>query len=314
MRARNIGAVAALAIAGAVLVPGTAAAAPDDRCSWLPSAIRLARSIDGVTDQRATNIRAALQQLGVTSSTPQPTGCTNSGATPAPDAPLPAGGTKECEKFGSAPTPSGGYEVQNNIWGSDKPQCVRIFDTGFEVLDADHEDNGGVASYPSIWSGCWHGTCTEGTALPKPLDQLGVITTSWAVQIPDDQEKWNAAYDVWLSPTGNDEGADGTELMIWLDHGDVAPIGEKGATVTLGGIEWEVWTGTNGAVKVISYVAAQGLRQVTDLPLNDFLDDAAERGMLEKTWSLACVQAGFEPWTKGAGLATTSFEVTGVTK
>lgn len=315
MRARSIGMVAALAIAGAVLVPGTAAAAPDDRCSWLPSAIRLARSIDGVTDQRAVTIRAALQQLGVTSTTQLPTGCgTGTNAAPGPDAPLPTGGTKECEKFGSAPTPSGGYEVQNDVWGSDKPQCVRVFDTGFEVLDADHDDNGGVAAYPSIWSGCWHGTCTAGTALPKPIDQLGVITTSWAVRIPPDQEKWNAAYDVWLSPTGNDEGADGTELMIWLDHGEVAPIGEKGATVTLGGIEWEVWTGTNGAVKVISYVAAQGLRQVTDLPLNDFLDDAAQRGMLEKTWSLACVQAGFEPWTKGAGLATTSFEVTGVTK
>lgn len=320
MRARNIGVVAALAIAGALLVPGTATAAPapDDRCSWLPSAIRLARSIDGVTDQRAATIRAALQKLQVTSDTQLPTTCGtgtggSTGTAPDPDAPLPTGGTKECEKFGSAPTPSGGYEVQNNIWGSEKPQCVRIFDTGFEVLDADHEDNGGVAAYPSIWSGCWHGTCTEGTALPKPVNELGVITTSWAVRIPEDQEKWNAAYDVWLSPTGNDEGADGTELMIWLDHGEVAPIGEKGATVTLGGIEWEVWTGTNGAVKVISYVAAQGLRQVTDLPLNDFLDDAAQRDMLEMTWSLACVQAGFEPWTKGAGLATTSFEVTGVT-
>ncbi len=203
--------------------------------------------------------------------------------------------------------------MQNNIWGSDKPQCVRIFDTGFEVLDADHDDNGGVASYPSIWSGCWHGTCTEGTALPKPVNELGTVTTSWAVRIPEDQVRWNASYDLWFSPTRNDEGEDGTELMIWLDHEEVAPIGEQTATVTIGGIEWAVWTGTNGAVKVISYVAAQGRRQVTDLPLNDFMDDAIQRDMLEATWSLANVQAGFEPWTKGAGLATTSFEVTGVT-
>ncbi|MGI5126429.1 GH12 family glycosyl hydrolase domain-containing protein [Pseudonocardia sp. CA-107938] len=312
MRARSVGMAAALAVAASLLVPGTAAAAPDDRCSWLPTAIRLARSIDGVTDQHAAEIQAALQRLGVTVDTPLPTGCGSTA--PDPNAPLPAGGTKECEKFGSAPTPSGGYEVQNNVWGSDKPQCVRIFDTGFEVLDADHDDHGGVASYPSIWSGCWHGTCTAGTALPKPIDQLGTITTSWAVRIPDDQEKWNAAYDVWFSPTGNDEGADGTEMMIWLDHGDVAPIGEQTATVTLGGIEWQVWTGTNGPVKVISYVAVQGRREVTDLPLNDFMDDAIQRDMLGANWSLAAVQAGFEPWTKGAGLATTSFEVTGVTK
>ncbi|MDN5857787.1 MAG: hypothetical protein L0H84_04120, partial [Pseudonocardia sp.] len=308
-RLRAVVAVA-LALMSTVLLPGTAAAAPD-RCAWLPAAIALARSVDEVDDQRAGRIRAELAKLGVTVDTPLPPTCAtgDAAALPDPDAPLPAGGTRVCAKFGSAPTPSGRYEVQNNVWGSDKPQCVRIFDTGFEVLEADHDDNGGVAAYPSIWSGCWHGTCTDGTALPKPVDELGAVTTSWSVRIPDDQVRWNAAYDLWFSPTGDDTGRDGTELMIWLDHRDVAPIGQERATVTIGGIEWAVWTGTNGAVGVISYVATQGRRQVTGLPLDDFMDDAIQRGMLEADWSLACVQAGFEPWTKGAGLATTSFEV-----
>ena len=77
-------AIALSLLVGLASVPGTAAAAPDDRCSWLPSAIRLARSIDGVSEQRATNIRAALQQLGVTSTTQLPTSC-GSGTAPDPN-------------------------------------------------------------------------------------------------------------------------------------------------------------------------------------------------------------------------------------
>lgn len=314
-RARVLAPVVALIVgAAAVLVPGTAAAAVPERCSWLPAALALARSAATVDDPRAVRIRAELAKLGVTVDTRLPPGCGPGAPAPDADAPLPAGGEQVCGKTESGPTPSGEYEVQNNIWGSDEPQCVRIFDTGFEVLDADHDDNGGVAAYPSIWSGCWHGTCTAGTVLPKPVGELGPVTSSWSVRIPDDQVRWNAAYDLWFSPTRSDTGADGTELMIWLDFGEVAPIGEQTATVTIGGIDWDVWTGTNGAVQVISYVATRGLRAVTDLPLNDFMDDAIARNALEAGWSLACVQAGFEPWSKGAGLATTSFEVTGVTR
>lgn len=293
----------------AVFLPTPAFAAPD-RCGWLPAAIRLARSVESTADPQAAGIREQLRALGVAPDTPVPADC---GPLPRPDAALPEGGTVVCGKTESAPTPSGDYEVQNNVWGSDEPQCVRIFDTGFEVLDADHDDNGGVAAYPSIWSGCWHGTCTDRTALPKPVAELGEVTSSWAVRIPDDQVRWNAAYDLWFSPTASTTGEDGTELMIWLDHEDVAPIGEPTATATIGGIDWTVWTGSNGGVQVISYVAVDGLRRVVDLPLHDFMADAIARDALEPDWSLACVQAGFEPWSKGAGLATTAFEVTGVT-
>ncbi len=149
--------------------------------------------------------------------------------------------------------------------------------------------------------------------MPKTVSELGPITTSWSVRVPSDQERWNAAYDIWFSPTGNDAGEDGTEMMIWLDYDNVAPIGEAGPTVNLGGFDWTVWTGNNGTVDVISYVAKQRTRTIDSMPLDPFFDDAAARGLIQKSWQLANIQAGFEPWTKGAGLATTSFAVTGVT-
>jgi hypothetical protein len=299
----------AVAVAAASIVAGTTvatAASGDGRCGWLPSAIALAKSVAGSTDERAVAVQQRLDKLGITASSTVPASCGGGE--------LPAGGTTVCEKFGSAPTPSGGYEVQNDVWGTDKPQCVRVFDTGFEVLDADFDNTDKPAAYPSIFTGCNHGTCTAGTTLPQAVNALPVVTSSWSVTIPDGQEKWNAAYDIWFDPTGNDEGENGTEMMIWLDHGDVAPIGEQTATVAIGGIEWAVWTGTNGAVKVISYVATTGRRSVADLPLNPFMGDAIDRGSLQASWYLTSIQAGFEPWTKGAGLATTSFSVTGVRK
>jgi len=50
-----------------------------------------------------------------------------------------------------------------------------------------------------------------------------------------------------------------------------------------------------------------------DLPLSSFFADAVTRGVVRPDWYLTSVQAGFEPWTGGAGMATTAFSVTGVT-
>jgi len=50
-----------------------------------------------------------------------------------------------------------------------------------------------------------------------------------------------------------------------------------------------------------------------DLPLSSFFADAVTRGVVRPDWYLTSVQAGFEPWTGGAGMATTAFSGTGVT-
>jgi len=120
-----------------------------------------------------------------------------------------------------------------------------------------------------------------------------------------------------FSPTNDDTGSDGLELMIWIDYADVGPIGSRQDTVTIGGITWDVYTGRadGHGFDTISYLAtdADKTRSVLDLPLNTFFDDALARDMLQPDWWLTTIQAGFEPWSKGAGLATVDFSVTGVT-
>ncbi len=229
-------------------------------------------------------------------------------------APLPAAGPRSgpriCEKFRSAPVAGGRYEVQNNAWGADTPQCTTAFDTGFSV-QASHAKDSGPAAYPSIVYGCNYGTCTRGTPFPRPVADLGDVRSSWAVTTPGSGD-YNVAYDVWLDPTARREGANtGAELMIWLDHTErVQPIGRVSATATVGGTTWDVWTGQNNGTPVISYVRQEPTKLVLDLPITDFVRDATRQGVVQPGWFLTNIQAGFEPWIGGTGLSTDAFAVT----
>jgi hypothetical protein len=221
-----------------------------------------------------------------------------------------APGDVVCEKFGSTPVAGGHYEVQNNVWGSDDPQCVRAFDTGFEVTQGDHHTTSAPAAYPSIFAGCHYGTCTAGTLLPRAVLELGAVTTTFAIH--PTTGTWVAAYDIWFDPTPRRTGTvTGLEMMIWLRTTGPAPIGERTGTATLAGTDWEVWQGENGA-QVLSYVRTRPTDRVDGLDLMAFVRDATARGKLPPQWYLTSVQAGFEPWTGGKGLATTQFGVTGI--
>ena len=252
---------------------------------------------------------------------------TNSASTPsAPEAPTtvapapadadPAqtaasgGGQKICEKFGSTPVADGRYLVQNNEWGADDGQCITATAAGFTVDSGDHTKTDSPAAYPSMMSGCWMGTCTTGTTLPRRISELGPISSSIAATIPAGTTT-NLAYDLWADRTPTKTGQnDGLELMIWLDApGGITPIGSAGAHVEIGGTGWEVWTGENGGVPVISYVREEPVTSAQDLPLTEFLRDAATRGVVDGSAYLTNIQAGFEPWAGGPGLRLDRFEV-----
>ncbi len=221
-----------------------------------------------------------------------------------------ATGDVVCEKFGSTQVAGGRYEVQNNVWGSDEPQCVQAFDTGFRITEGDHHNTAAPAAYPSIFAGCHYGTCTEDTLLPRAVEDLGAVTSTFA--ITPTGGTWVAAYDIWFDPTPRrTDTVTGLELMIWLRSTGPAPIGAKVGTATVAGTTWEVWRGENGA-QVLSYVRVQPVDRVDGLDLMAFVRDANARGVLPPEWYLTSVQAGFEPWTGGTGLTTTAFAVTGV--
>jgi hypothetical protein len=216
---------------------------------------------------------------------------------------------KVCDKFGSTDVDNGRYTVQNDLWGASTSQCVYAFDTGFRV-EANHNKDSGPASYPSIVFGCNYGNCTKGTPFPRPISDLGDLRTSWTTTTPAKGD-YNVSYDIWLDPTARKTGRPtGLELMIWLKHTDrVNPIGKKVGETTLDGVPYEVWQG-KADVTTISYVRTQATNSVTNLSIPTFVTDATKRGVAKPGWYMTSVQAGFEPWIGGTGLATTNFSVT----
>jgi hypothetical protein len=219
-----------------------------------------------------------------------------------------------CDTYGSTSIQGGRYIVQNNVWGASTRQCIDVNQNGgFTVVTAEHNNatNGAPAAYPSIYAGCHYGNCTSGSGLPMRADSGGFGNLRTAVNMTyPGSGTWNAAYDLWFDPTPRTNGQNtGAEIMIWLNRrGSIQPIGSRVGTVNLLGGTWEVWFGNIGW-NVVSYVRTSPTNSV-DFTINTVYSDAVSRGYAQRSWYLTSVQAGFEPWVGGAGLAVNSFSYT----
>src|SRR3954470_18224921 len=221
-------------------------------------------------------------------------------------------GTVICDQYGSTTTPDGRYIVQNNRWGTSTEQCITLNNGGFTLTtsNANVPTNGAPASYPSVYWGCHYGNCTPGfSPVQASSAAFGGISTSVSMSYPSSGQ-WDAAYDIWFDPTARTTGQNtGAEIMVWLNHlGAPQPVGSRVATVSLAGGTWDVWFGNIGW-NVVSYVRTSGTGSLS-FPVSTFFNDAVSRGYASRSWYLTSIQAGFEPWTNGTGLAVTAFSVT----
>jgi hypothetical protein len=226
----------------------------------------------------------------------------------------PAGGAALCNSQRLA-VDGGVYTVQNNEWGSGAVECLAPGGPGgFTVTRSAiaNSTGGAPGGYPSIYRGCHWGACTPHSGLPVPVSRLlspGTVTTTWATAQPR-TGAYDVAYDIWFNRAPSTSGQpDGAELMIWLNHnGPVQPFGSQVSTAAIGGRPYDVWFGKQ-AWNTITYSMVTGTTSVRDLDIGQFAADALRRGYLQKSWYLTDVEAGFELWQGGAGLATDSFAV-----
>ncbi|MFJ8201020.1 cellulose binding domain-containing protein [Streptomyces sp. NPDC096152] len=225
-------------------------------------------------------------------------------------APAAQADTSICEQFGST-TIQGRYIVQNNRWGTSQTQCITATDSGFRITQADGSvpTNGAPKSYPSVYNGCHYTNCSPGTALPAQLSRIAAAPTGISYGYVSGAV-YDAAYDIWLDPTPRTDGVNRTEIMIWFDKvGPVQPVGSQVGTSNVAGRQWQVWSGNNGSNDVLSFVAPAAISS-WNFDVMDFVRQAVSRGLAQNGWYLTSVQAGFEPWQNGTGLAVTSFSST----
>ena len=219
----------------------------------------------------------------------------------------------------SMPVAGGTYIVQNDEWGSGAPESVTTDgNAGFTVTNSsvNNAANGAPGGYPSIYAGCHWGNCTQGGLGVHPVQVTrltipGTVTTSWDTTQPGGSAAYDVAYDVWFNRTPVAAGQpDGAELMIWLNrHGAVQPFGSQVGTAKISGVSYQVWEGSQPWGNTVSYVMASPAASVRDLDLGALAADAVRRGYIRTSWYVIDVEAGFELWRGGAGLATDSFSV-----
>jgi Glycosyl hydrolase family 12 len=210
----------------------------------------------------------------------------------------------------------GAYTIMNNEWHSGAPQCITTDgNANFTVANSSiaNTTHGAPGGYPFIYKGCHWGACTQDSGLPIRVSSIrtGTVITSWDTTQPRGGNVYNVAYDIWFNQTPTASGQpNGAELMIWLNHnGPVHPAGSLVASdVSIGGHSYRVWA-RQWRWNTITYTMTTGTTSVSSLDLRALVSDAVNRGYIQNSWYLIGVEAGFELWRGGTGLATNSFSV-----
>ena len=219
----------------------------------------------------------------------------------------------------TASVAGGSYIVQNNEYDSSAQECVTTDgNADFTVASSsiDNATNGSPGAYPSIYQGCHWGDCSSGGLSSDPIEVSkltpGTATSSWSTT-QTGSGAYDVAYDIWFNQTPTTTGQpDGTEIMVWLNHnGSVQPFGSQVATnVSIGGHIYDVWYGAQSTWDTVTYEMTSPATSVSNLDIGTLAQDSVSRGYTESSWYLIDVEAGFELWQGGAGLATNSFSVT----
>jgi hypothetical protein len=212
----------------------------------------------------------------------------------------------------------GTYIVQNNEWNSSASECVTTDgNADFTVANSsiDNTTGGAPGGYPSVYQGCHWGDCSSGglTSTPIQVSNLtpGKVTTSWSTT-QTGGGAYDVAYDIWFNQASTTTGQPNCmELMVWLNHnGSVQPFGSQVASnVSIGGHSYNIWEGAMSSWNTVSYSMTTGNTSVSNLDVGQLAQDAVSRGYMSSSCWLIDVEAGFELWQGGAGLATNSFSV-----
>jgi hypothetical protein len=215
----------------------------------------------------------------------------------------------------TAAVAGGAYTVQNNEWNSSAPECVTTDgNADFTVANTSINNavGGAPGGYPSIYKGCHWGACTSNSGLPIPVSSMtpGEVTTSWSTT--QTSGAYDVAYDIWYNQTPTTSGQpNAEEMMIWINHaGGVQPFGSVVASsVSIGGRTYTIWEGRMSIWNVVSYVLNTGTTSVSNLDVDLLAADSVNRGYMTNSDYLIDLEAGFEIWNGGTGLATNSYAV-----
>ncbi len=210
---------------------------------------------------------------------------------------------------------SSSYIVRNDNFGH-QAECLtnRNKWANFTVASSGARATGNQAmAYPEIMLGCAWGVCTANSRLPRQVDRLGRPESTWYFSARA-AGRWNASYDLWFSRQHHTSGQDkGAEIMIWLNTTFPPPAAHHATLVTVAGAKYwfEHWTArstvSTASWNYILFRRFHPVSRVRHLAFKPFMQAAEHVGLLDRVWWLTSIDAGFEIWRDGKGLATSSY-------
>ena len=204
------------------------------------------------------------------------------------------------------------YRVVNNVWN--KGACTGPYDQCVFL-----EDIAGSAAFGWQWD--WRNNGYNVVAYPeviygdKPWDANSGISSSFPVKAGSADitanfdltvrasGTYNMAFSLWCVsalPSGTDVISH--EIMIWNKNHGMTPAGAKFATVTLGGIAYDVYMKKNhsddsgGSSHNWTYIAFRAQEPIDKGPLkiSDFVDYLLAKGILLPSNYVTSVELGNE--------------------
>ncbi|MBN2196494.1 MAG: hypothetical protein JW751_27025 [Polyangiaceae bacterium] len=213
----------------------------------------------------------------------------------------------------------GKYRILNNLWGGQdasppEGQCSHSFCSGSAIAWGTEftwtsGDPISVKAFAAAILG-WHWSGIDpSSGLPVELSAQHDIPCSWSFKVDIDPEgSLNVAYDLWVHTTGNADSVTtpSDEVMVWeYAYQKDDPIGTFVATTTVGGVDWDLYEGSNGGNQVHSFLR-KNYTTCDDVNLRDFLDDLVVRGSLDESQYLISIEAGPEV-VMGTGSVNTEY-------
>ncbi len=195
------------------------------------------------------------------------------------------------------------YYFMANGWGPGfKSQTVTWSGTQFSV-DSMEGERGPMyqpATYPTVFCGVYSDSRSGACGLPKAIADIKSLRTGWRWMANGNDGAYNAAYDIWLSNTG-DIGGHSAFLMVWLrDPDNAQPAGAssiRDIEVHNAPGKWNIWVGTVGDKPCISYVRDSLDSPELEIDVMDFVHDAAARQITLPGSTILSVAVGFEIWS-----------------
>jgi len=175
---------------------------------------------------------------------------------------------------------------------------------------------GNSLSWSTTWN--WQGgqynvKSYTNAALDFSSVQLSTITsipTVWDWSTDDTEASvYDVSYDTFL--TASSGSANIYEVMVWVKaEGGAGPIGSSVGTYSINGYTWTLFSGTNGATTVYSFVASTTITNV-NFDLNAFYTTLISLGYVSSSDWLGggAIGAGTEPFTGATTLTVTAFSV-----